>query len=102
MDPSMNTVEEVLVNEIPIVLRADLYAVAALAGAGVVVAGHLLHWPRAVTTVAGAILCFGAPRGNSPRLAFPSGHSVGLTRDEPPRMRSYTSGFVQLPVKTPK
>ena len=50
---------DVLVNEIPIVLRADLYAVAALAGAGVVVAGHLLHWPPAVTTVAGAILCFG-------------------------------------------
>jgi uncharacterized membrane protein YeiH len=52
-------VRDVLVNEIPIVLRADLYAVAALAGAGVVVAGHLLHWPPALTTVAGAILCFG-------------------------------------------
>src|SRR6476620_82785 len=36
---------DLLVNEIPIVLRADLYALAALAGAVVVVAGHLLHWP---------------------------------------------------------
>ena len=36
---------DLLVNEIPIVLRADLYALAALGGAGVVVAGHLLHWP---------------------------------------------------------
>lgn len=50
---------DVLVNEIPIVLRADLYAVAALAGAAVVVAGHLLHWPPTPTTVSGAILCIG-------------------------------------------
>jgi uncharacterized membrane protein YeiH len=50
---------DLLVNEIPVVLRADLYALAALGGAGVVVAGHLLHWPPTVTTVAGATLCFG-------------------------------------------
>jgi uncharacterized membrane protein YeiH len=50
---------DLLVNEIPVVLRADLYALAALAGAAVVVGGHLLHWPPAVSTIAGAILCFG-------------------------------------------
>jgi uncharacterized membrane protein YeiH len=50
---------DLLINEIPIVLRADLYALAALGGAGVVVAGHLLHWPPTATTIAGAILCFG-------------------------------------------
>ncbi len=50
---------DLLVNEIPIVLRADFYALAALAGAGVVVGGHLLHWPPSATTIAGAILCFG-------------------------------------------
>jgi uncharacterized membrane protein YeiH len=50
---------DLLVNEIPVVLRADLYALAALAGAGVVVGGHLLHWPPTATTIAGAILCFG-------------------------------------------
>ncbi len=50
---------DLLVNEIPIVLRADFYALAALAGAGVVVGGHLLHWPPTATTIAGAILCFG-------------------------------------------
>jgi uncharacterized membrane protein YeiH len=49
---------DLLVNEIPIVLRADLYALAALGGAGVVVAGHLLHWPPIATTIAGAVLCF--------------------------------------------
>lgn len=52
-------VRDLLVNEIPVVLRTDLYALAALAGAAVVVAGHLAHLPPAGTTIAGAILCFG-------------------------------------------
>ncbi len=50
---------DLLVNEIPVVLRADLYALAALAGAAVVVGGHLAHWPPTASTIAGAILCFG-------------------------------------------
>jgi uncharacterized membrane protein YeiH len=49
---------DLLVNEIPIVLRADLYALAALSGAAVVVGGHLLHWPPTATTMTGAVLCF--------------------------------------------
>jgi uncharacterized membrane protein YeiH len=48
---------DVLVLEIPIVLRAELYAVAALAGAVVVVAGHLLHVAPIAATMAGAALC---------------------------------------------
>src|SRR5690349_19862071 len=52
-------VRDLLVNEIPVVLRTDLYALAALAGAALVVGGHLLHWPPTATTIAGAILCFG-------------------------------------------
>jgi uncharacterized membrane protein YeiH len=52
-------IRDLLVNEIPVVLRADLYALAALAGAAVVVAGHLAGWSPAATTIAGAILCFG-------------------------------------------
>jgi uncharacterized membrane protein YeiH len=50
---------DLLVDEIPIVLRADLYALAALGGAGVVVGGHLLHWAPTATTIGGATLCFG-------------------------------------------
>src|SRR5438094_1501332 len=50
---------DLLVNEIPVVLRTDFYALAALGGAGVVVGGHLLHWPPTATTIAGATLCFG-------------------------------------------
>lgn len=50
---------DVLLAEVPTVLRADLYAVAALAGAAVVVIGAALHLPSAVATIAGAVLCFG-------------------------------------------
>ena len=50
---------DVLVTQIPTVLRADLYAVAALAGAAIVVAGDLLQVPPAVSTLAGAAVCFG-------------------------------------------
>lgn len=52
-------VRDVLLAEVPIVLRADLYAVAALAGAAVVVLGELLRLPSAAVTIAGAALCFG-------------------------------------------
>jgi uncharacterized membrane protein YeiH len=51
-------VRDVLVGEIPTVLRKDLYALAALAGAGVVVAGPLLHLPPTAATIGGAALCF--------------------------------------------
>jgi uncharacterized membrane protein YeiH len=50
---------DILVSEIPTVLRADLYAVAALAGAAVVVSGTLLKLPFGLVTGAGLILCFG-------------------------------------------
>ena len=49
---------DVLVNETPTVLRADLYAVAALAAGAVVVTGHLLHFPSFAIMLAGAVLCF--------------------------------------------
>ena len=52
-------VRDILVAEIPIVLRADIYAVAALAGAAVVVIGQLLRIPPTATTIVGALLCFG-------------------------------------------
>jgi len=49
---------DLLVAEVPAVLRADVYAVAALAGALVVVCGAWLGVPSAVATSAGALLCF--------------------------------------------
>jgi uncharacterized membrane protein YeiH len=50
-------VRDLLVKDIPVVLRTELYAIAALAGAAVVVAGHLLQWPLTVATMSGAFLC---------------------------------------------
>jgi uncharacterized membrane protein YeiH len=52
-------VRDVLVTEVPTVLRAELYAVAALAGAAVVVIGRMLYFPSATVAPAGAVLCFG-------------------------------------------
>jgi uncharacterized membrane protein YeiH len=49
---------DVLVNEIPTVLRAELYAMAALAGAAVVIAGHVLHLSPMAAAIGGAALCF--------------------------------------------
>ncbi|HEX2987378.1 MAG TPA: trimeric intracellular cation channel family protein, partial [Chloroflexota bacterium] len=50
---------DVLVAEIPTVLRAELYAVAALVGATVVVGGQLLQFPSTPLAIVGAVLCFG-------------------------------------------
>jgi uncharacterized membrane protein YeiH len=51
-------VRDVLLAEIPTVLRAELYAVAALAAAAVVVVGHMLELPVAPVTVVALIACF--------------------------------------------
>lgn len=50
---------DVLLSEIPAVLRSDIYAVAALAGAAVMVTGDALGVPGTVSACAGAALCFG-------------------------------------------
>jgi uncharacterized membrane protein YeiH len=49
---------DVLLAEIPVVLRADLYAVAALAAAAIVVVGHMLQLPVAPVTAVALISCF--------------------------------------------
>ena len=49
---------DVLAGEVPSVLRGDIYAVAALAGAAVVVGGQLLRFPHTADALAGAALCF--------------------------------------------
>jgi uncharacterized membrane protein YeiH len=50
---------DVLLAEIPQVLRSDLYAVAALVGASVVVIGNMLGLSYGVSALAGGLLCFG-------------------------------------------
>lgn len=50
---------DVLVARTPVIFQSDLYAVAALAGAAAVVAGHALELPLGPVVVVAAILCFG-------------------------------------------
>lgn len=50
---------DVLLAEIPQVLRSDLYAVAALAGASIVVIGDMLGLPYGASALTGGALCFG-------------------------------------------
>ena len=50
---------DVLLSEVPTVLRAELYAVAALAGAAVVVIANVLQLPADPAAVVGAVLCLG-------------------------------------------
>lgn len=52
-------VRDLLLAEIPTVLRSDLYAVAALAGAAIVAGGSMLQLPPLMTTVSGGVICFG-------------------------------------------
>jgi uncharacterized membrane protein YeiH len=51
-------VRDVLLAEIPTVLRAELYAVAALAAAAIVVIGHMLQLPVAPVTAVALVSCF--------------------------------------------
>ena len=51
-------VRDLLLVEIPTVLRSELYAVAALVAAAVVVIGHALQLPVAPVTAVALILCF--------------------------------------------
>jgi uncharacterized membrane protein YeiH len=50
---------DVLLADVPVVLRAELYAVAALLGAAVVVIADRLHLPSGPAVLVGAALCFG-------------------------------------------
>src|SRR5262249_7657227 len=52
------TIRGIFLAQNPAVLRVDIYAVAALAGAAVMIAGIKLGLPRTVMMVVGAVVCF--------------------------------------------
>lgn len=52
-------IRDVLANQTPVVLRSDLYAVAALAAGAIVVAAHLLHVPSIAGMLVGLFVCLG-------------------------------------------
>jgi uncharacterized membrane protein YeiH len=82
-------VRDVLVTEVPTVLHAEVYAVAALAGAALVVVGHLLYLPSTPVAIVGAAVCLGLRLGAIRRgwelpVARRDGRTVdNHTRDDP-------------------
>lgn len=52
------TIRDMLLATVPVVLRADVYATAAMAGAVVMVAGRALRWPVPLAGSLGAVVCF--------------------------------------------
>jgi uncharacterized membrane protein YeiH len=90
---------DILVAEIPTVLRAELYAVAALAGASVVVIGRLLHLPTLPVAAIGGALCFGL-RFMAIRYGWQLPHacrSDQLTFDSLPPAHKVSSGTTAEP-----
>lgn len=51
-------VRDILVSEVPAVFRTDVYALAALAGSSIFVAGAYLHLPIPLVAIVSAVLCF--------------------------------------------
>jgi uncharacterized membrane protein YeiH len=74
---------DVLLAEIPAVLRSDLYAVAALLAAAIVVGGSQLHVPYVVSATIGGLLCFGLRL-----MAIRRGWRLPTASGEVPRERS--------------
>ena len=75
---------DVLTSEVPAVLRSEVYASAALAGAAVVVIARLLHLPTPAGAILGAALCF-ALRFLAIRRGWQlpvAGHSMRRAADE--------------------
>ena len=52
-------VRDLLVVRTPVVLQAELYAVAALLGGGVVALAQVFDWPHTPAMLIGAVACFG-------------------------------------------
>jgi uncharacterized membrane protein YeiH len=50
---------DLLLTRVPVVFQSDIYALAALAGAAIVVMGEWLGWPAMPTAIAGTLVCFG-------------------------------------------
>jgi uncharacterized membrane protein YeiH len=51
-------IRDVLLSKVPTVLRTDIYALAALAGASIVTVGSALNFPSIMTACGGVFVCF--------------------------------------------
>jgi uncharacterized membrane protein YeiH len=78
---------DVLLAEVPAVLRSDLYAVAALVAAVIVVGGSQAHIPYVVSATIGGLLCFGLRL-----MAIRAGWRLPTARRLPPVQPSEDGG----------
>ena len=53
------TIRDVLLAQIPVVLRADVYATAAMAGSAGMILGRRMGLPPTLAAILGGVLCFG-------------------------------------------
>jgi uncharacterized membrane protein YeiH len=53
-----DTLRDILLARIPIILRADVYATAAFAGAAVMIVARKLGLPPAISAILGGLICF--------------------------------------------
>jgi uncharacterized membrane protein YeiH len=68
---------DILLAQVPTVLRADFYAVAAIIGAATVVIANVLHFSTDAAALVGAALCFGLRA-----LAISRGWQLPLARTD--------------------
>jgi uncharacterized membrane protein YeiH len=54
----LGMLSDVLSAEVPAIFRGDIYAIAALTGAAVVVVGRMLNFSSTAVAIAGAVICF--------------------------------------------
>ena len=57
---------DLLLSRVPVVFQSDIYALAALAGALLVVLGHWLGWSETPTAIAGALLILQSLSADTP------------------------------------
>jgi uncharacterized membrane protein YeiH len=53
------TIRDMFLAHVPIVLRADVYATAAMAGSPAMIVGRRLGLPPALAAILGGVVCFG-------------------------------------------
>ena len=78
---------DILLAEIPVVLRSEIYAVAALAGSATVVVGTSLRLPSSGVIAAAGIFCFGLRL-----LAIYRGWRLPISRELETRRTAVTTG----------
>ncbi len=52
-------IRDILLNRVPVILKKEIYASAAMVGATIVVVGDYLHYSREILSISAILICFG-------------------------------------------